>query len=166
MHCDIRPATPEELPLIASLADTIWRAHYPGIITIEQIDYMLAQRYNAAALSEQMAKEGNWFDLMLVEGQPSGFAHYFRYSDDEIKLDKLYLLPTLHGRGYGSKFLHHVKSRVRELGCSSLVLAVNKHNKKAVDAYRRSGFEVRESVVVDIGNGFVMDDYVMVLSLR
>jgi len=165
LHCAIRPATPEELPIIAALADTIWRAHYPGIITAEQIDYMLAQRYNAAALATQMAEAGNYFDLMLVDDQPSAFAHYFRHSDNTIKLDKLYLLPALHGKGYGSRLLHHVKARVRELGGDTLVLAVNKHNKKAVDAYVRSGFEIRESAVVDIGNGFVMDDYVMALSL-
>lgn len=166
MHCDIRPAIPEELPVIAELADTIWRAHYPGIITAEQIDYMLAQRYNAATLAAQMAEADNYFDLMLVDDQPCGFAHYFRYSEDEIKLDKLYLLPALHGKGYGSRFLQHVKSRVSELGCGTLVLAVNKHNKKAVAAYLRSGFEIRESITVEIGAGFVMDDYVMALSLR
>jgi len=42
-----------------------------------------------------------------------------------------------------------------------VVLAVNKKNAKAIAAYRKHGFAIRESAVTDIGSGFVMDDYVM-----
>jgi ribosomal protein S18 acetylase RimI-like enzyme len=42
-----------------------------------------------------------------------------------------------------------------------LILQVNKRNEKAIKLYRRAGFAVREEIVVDIGGGFVMDDYVM-----
>jgi len=34
-----------------------------------------------------------------------------------------------------------------------------------VRAYEKHGFAIRESVVVDIGGGFVMDDFVMARSL-
>jgi len=36
---------------------------------------------------------------------------------------------------------------------------------QAIRAYERYGLAIREAVVVDIGNGFVMDDYVMALNL-
>ena len=42
---------------------------------------------------------------------------------------------------------------------------MNKHNAGAIAAYRRLGFAMREEVVVDIGNGYVMDDYVMAKAL-
>ncbi|MEO8488040.1 MAG: hypothetical protein ABI585_17060, partial [Betaproteobacteria bacterium] len=44
---------------------------------------------------------------------------------------------------------------------ANLVLNVNKRNAKAIAAYRACGLATREDVVVDIGGGFVMDDYVM-----
>ena len=44
----------------------------------------------------------------------------------------------------------------------ALVLAVNKANAKAISAYTKYGFRIREAIVQDIGGGFVMDDYVMV----
>lgn len=160
-QCEIRPATSADVQTIADLADKIWRCHYPGIITNEQIDYMLAQRYNAEALAVQLANPAEWFDLAMIGGEPSGFAHYIRLSDDEIKLDKLYLLPELHGLGYGSRLIYHVKKRARELGGKTLVLSVNKQNQKAINAYLTSGFSIRDSVVVDIGGGFVMDDFLM-----
>jgi len=37
---------------------------------------------------------------------------------------------------------------------------VNKYN-PSYDIYRHLGFEVIDSVVTDIGEGYVMDDYIM-----
>jgi predicted lactoylglutathione lyase len=45
-----------------------------------------------------------------------------------------------------------------------LHLNVNKQN-PAVQFYVKCGFEIEKEVVLDIGNGFVMDDYIMVLPL-
>jgi diamine N-acetyltransferase len=79
----------------------------------------------------------------------------------EFKLHKLYLLPELHGCGLGSLLLQHVEREVRQPGARRLILAVNKRNANAIAAYQRNGFVIAETVVTDIGGGFVMDDYVM-----
>lgn len=41
------------------------------------------------------------------------------------------------------------------------MLTVNKNNVKAIRAYEKTGFKNIGSLVQDIGNGFVMDDYKM-----
>jgi ribosomal protein S18 acetylase RimI-like enzyme len=41
LSIEIRPVTPPDVPAISSLAREIWQATYPGIITQEQIDFML-----------------------------------------------------------------------------------------------------------------------------
>ena len=83
----------------------------------------------------------------------------------EFKLHKLYLLPEMQGRGLGSRLLQHVEHEVRAGRACQLILSVNKRNAKAITAYKRNGFVIAESVVTDIGGGFVMDDYVMVKDL-
>lgn len=83
----------------------------------------------------------------------------------EFKLHKLYLLPELHGHGLGSRLLQHVEHEARKLGGCRMILTVNKRNAKAIAAYQRNGFVIAESVVTDIGGGFVMDDYVMAKDL-
>jgi RimJ/RimL family protein N-acetyltransferase len=48
-----------------------------------------------------------------------------------------------------------------EIACKSIDLTVNKYNTNSIKAYEKMGFEKIDSVVMDIGNGYVMDDYVM-----
>lgn len=162
----IIPATGEHLPSIAALAAVIWRACYPGIITMEQIDYMLARMYAPGALRDEIRSQGIHYDCLIVDGKMAGFASHGPASKPgEMKLHKLYLLPELHGRGLGSRLLRHVEREVRRVGARRLILAVNKRNAKAIAAYQRNGFVVADSVVTDIGGGFVMDDFIMAKEL-
>jgi RimJ/RimL family protein N-acetyltransferase len=62
--------------------------------------------------------------------------------------------------------LSHVANRALEVGARSIHLRVNKGNERAIAAYRRNGYAVRESLVADIGGGFVMDDFVMQRDLQ
>lgn len=161
------PATEEHLPALAKLAGVIWRQHYPGIISDAQIDYMLSKMYSLDTLREELHSQGIRFERLLVNGKFVGFAAYGWTSEAGVmKLHKCYLLPELHGRGYGSRLLQHCERQARQLGARRLILAVNKHNTKAVAAYRRNGFTVVEPVITDFGAGFVMDDYIMAKDFR
>lgn len=158
----ILPATETHLPALAELAGVIWRQHYPGIISQEQIDYMLAKMYSLETLREEMRSRGICFYRLMVDGRFVGFASLGPSSaPDAMKLHKLYLLPEFHGQGLGSRLLKHCEMEARRRGVRCLFLAVNRHNVKAVAAYRRNGFSVTESVVTDFGRGFVMDDFIM-----
>jgi GNAT superfamily N-acetyltransferase len=163
---DIRPATEADLPALAELAGIIWRQHYPGIISREQIEYMLARMYALETLREEMRVGGILFVRLLVADQLVGFASFGPTAESGVmKLHKCYLLPKCHGRGYGSLLLQHCERAARRAGACRLILAVNKHNTKAIAAYHRNGFAIVASVVTDFGQGFVMDDYVMAKEL-
>jgi GNAT superfamily N-acetyltransferase len=159
-------AAEADLPTVAGLAGVIWRVCYPGIITQAQIDYMLARMYALDVMRDEIRCRDIRYDLMSVDGKAVGFAAYGPTSKAGVmKLHKLYLLPELHGRGLGSRLLQHVEREVRQRGARRLMLSVNKRNARAIAAYKRNGFIVAETVVTDIGGGFVMDDYVMAKDL-
>jgi GNAT superfamily N-acetyltransferase len=159
-------AEEEHLPAISDLAGVIWRACYPGIITHAQIDYMLARMYSLDVLRDEIRSQGIRYDQLLVDGKPAGFASYGPTSEAGVmKLHKLYVLPEMQGRGLGSSLLQHVEREVRAGAGRRLILSVNKRNTKAITAYQRNSFVIAESVVTDIGGGFVMDDYVMAKEL-
>jgi ribosomal protein S18 acetylase RimI-like enzyme len=157
----IEPAGVEHLAEIAALARIIWRAHYPGIISSTQIEYMLERMYNVEAMARELGN-GVVYERLLVSGKLRGFSSFGPAPDaTELKLHKLYIHPNAQRQGLGGMLLQRVEEAARERGLQHVVLAVNKQNAKAIAAYRKHGFAIRESVMADIGGGFVMDDYVM-----
>ena len=162
----IAELTPADVPELIALAREIWRRHYPSIISAAQIEYMLAQRYDAAVLNAELERDDLWWDQLRVGGRMTGFASYLLTGHaGEMKLDKLYVHHGHQRRGYGGMLLAHALAVAREHGCRTMVLAVNKNNSTAIAAYRKHGFHTVRSVVKDIGGGFVMDDYVMAKSV-
>lgn len=163
----IVPATEADLPAIATLAGVIWRAHYPGIISMEQIDYMLGKMYALETLREEISIRGIRYEQLFADGELIGFAAYGPAEQPSVfKLHKIYLHPAWHGSGFGSLLLEHCEKEIRTHGAKRLFLTVNKQNTKAIAAYQRNSFVITESIVTDIGNGFVMDDFVMTKELR
>jgi diamine N-acetyltransferase len=158
----ISAATVADLAIVQDLARTIWQRHYPGIISVEQIEYMLERGYAASALADFLTASGAGLVLARVDDVPVGFAAWYRPEESATtKLDKLYVLQEYHGQGIGRRLVDHVEVAARADAASTLILNVNKRNAASIAAYRSFGFAIREEVVVDIGSGFVMDDYVM-----
>ena len=159
----VEPLKAGDVERLAALAREIWYAHYPAIISVAQIEYMLAERYRAEIVLAELRRDGVWWDKLVVADAMEGFASYFVTGvPGEMKLDKLYVHPRLQRRGYGGMMIARAGEVARSRGCNRLVLAVNKNNRSAIDAYLKHGFHITEAAVKDIGGGFVMDDYIMV----
>lgn len=159
--------TDADVEAIGDLAREIWLLHYPGIITREQIDYMLVQRYAADHLRYELTQPDIQWRVARRDGAAVGFsASVYLAASHELKLDKLYVHPQAQRGGVGRMLMDAALARAEALQCRNLILAVNKQNEKAIAAYRAYGFAVREAVTVDIGGGFVMDDFIMARSLQ
>ena len=158
--------TNADFETVAQLGEMIWRSHYTSIISREQIDYMLSDRYTPDNLLPYLNASNRWLLLLRIADQAVGyFSHAFTNKPGEIKVEQLYLLPEFQGRGLGSLMLRHIEDEARARNVGTLILQVNKLNAGAIAFYRKAGFIVREEAVFYIGNGFVMDDYVMEKSL-
>lgn len=150
-----------EIDELIALARRVWYAHYPAIISTAQIEYMLAQRYTPEVLRGELKRDDLWWDRVRLNGCMTAFASYFLAGADAMKLDKLYVDPACQRQGLGGRLLERALAMARSRQCNRLMLAVNKRNSQAIAAYGKHGFRTVESVVKDIGGGFVMDDYVM-----
>jgi GNAT superfamily N-acetyltransferase len=158
---EIGPLHPDEAEALAELAGRVWRAHYPGIITPEQIEYMLAQRYRPVLVRQFIARGDLWL-AARAGGVLLGFAHGHPLAEGDYKLDKLYVDLDWQHHGIGGLLITELARRARNHGVTRLVLRVNRQNQTAIDAYLKHGFTVATVVVEDIGGGYLMDDYVMV----
>jgi len=167
MTLQISPVSDADVEAIAALARIVWQDAYPGIIRQAQIDFMLEQRYDTRRLLAELAMPEVWWDKATLDGELAAFASsLLTATPGEMKLDKIYVDPARQRLGLGGRLIAHVAQRALAQGCNTLILAVNKRNERAIGAYRKHGFVVREAVCVDIGNDFVMDDFIMSRVLR
>lgn len=160
---NIRQAGEMDAPLIQDLAHRIWPIAYREMISREQLHYMLEWMYSIPSLTQQMREEGCAFFILFCGNEPSGFASVSA-SGTVAKLNKLYVLVELQGKGLGSALLNAAIDYAREKGSTEMQLQVNKKN-PAQQFYRRHHFDLLDEAVFDIGQGFVMDDYIMRRSL-
>lgn len=160
----IRPLLERDLDQLRTLAGTIWQASYSALILPAQIDYMLADRYDAALIRAQLDDPEHFWRLAWWTDKQVGFAHA-RIEVESCKLDKLYIHPDYQRRGIGGALFNEVKCFAHARAATRLTLQVNRGNSAAIAAYKRYGFVVKEARVFDIGSGFVMDDFVMEMPL-
>jgi ribosomal protein S18 acetylase RimI-like enzyme len=163
----IRKALLKELPIVREIAYQTWPDTFADILSPPQIEYMLKLMYDLKTLESQLLEKGQVFLLAEEEGEFLGFAAYeLNYSEcPKAKLHKIYLLPEAQGKGAGKGLILEVAERARKADQKSLLLNVNKFNQKAIHFYTRIGFNEIYKEVIDIGNGYVMDDVVMELIL-
>ena len=159
------PLRNEEIDDLTRLAHRIWHAHYPGIITVEQIDYMLKRGYTRTVIENEISALGIFWIAIKDGDDMIGFISVGPHGEGIFKLHKLYLLPEYHGLGIGSQALAETERIARQQKVAKLVLNVNRHNPKAISAYKRAGWQIAEETVVEIGGGYVMDDYLMVKNI-
>lgn len=160
----IRPTSKEDVATIIAIAEKSWVAAYRDILSVEQYDYMIRKFYSPEALQQTMEEQA--FLLCYSGGEATGFAAYqLNYpAGGYCKIHKLYVLPDVHGTGTGRKLVHEIAKIAGENQCTRLTLNVNKYN-KALGFYEKMGFRVERPEVIDIGRGYVMDDFVMELPL-
>lgn len=166
MTIQIQPASPSHIPIIRDIAARTWPTAFAGILSSEQITYMLEWMYSISSLTEQMVMKSHVFLIAQRKELPVG---YLSYEIDGggagvTRLHKLYTLPEVHGSGVGSALLYSVINAAKLQGQSHVELNVNRYN-SAINFYERHGFIKIDHQDIDIGGGFYMNDVVMQLTL-
>jgi diamine N-acetyltransferase len=147
-----------DIPLISRLAEKIWNQHYPSIIGQAQVDYMLARMYSAAGLQEQLTAKKHVFYLIHSNREPVGFISVSEERKGEWFLNKFYVDQNVAAKGIGTRTFSNLLELIRPV---KLTLTVNRGNFKSINFYFKVGFRITNMTTIDIGNGFVMDDFVM-----
>ena len=156
----IIPVTNIELVYsLSTIADEIWREYFPPIIGEEQVDYMLEKFLSPDALVEQINSGYEYF-VFSYEYTFAGFAGIHE-EDGTLFLSKLYVHKDFRGKGIASylfeKFIEICKMR----NLNKIWLTCNRHNAHTLAVYDHWGFQTVREEATDIGNGFLMDDYIL-----
>jgi len=151
---------------IRAIAQEVWPIAYGAILSEEQLAYMMEMMYSIPSLQKQANEKGNHFILAVEDETPLGFAAYELDYDQtkKTKIHKIYILSNQQGKGIGRLLIDYIKQQARQNNQETLLLNVNKNN-VARHFYQKLGFSISYEEVIDIGQGYVMDDYVMEISI-
>jgi len=153
-------STSAQVAEIARVARDVWNEHYVPLIGQAQVDYMVAKFQSADAIQSQIDAGCEYFEIHQGDDFVGYAAIRHDAADARLFISKLYVLAAYRKCGAGRQTLAAIERLARDRGVTRLWLTVNKGN-PSVRAYERLGFEIVEAIVVDIGGGFVMDDYKM-----
>ena len=151
--------TNEQIKILADTATIIWHEAFKDIITLAQIEYMIEKFQSFNALSEAINKNNYNYYLIKSDNIVMGYTGLHE-GNGKMFLSKLYILKEYRGKLVASRTFEFIENLAKEKGLKSVWLTVNRNNKHAIDVYKHKGFVVTRTQAADIGNGFVMDDYI------
>jgi GNAT superfamily N-acetyltransferase len=163
MSLIFKKATEKDIPVIAALADRIWRKHYMSIIGLEQIEYVMKTTYSPESILQQMKDMQN-YTLVYNNEMPIGYISISTKDHKHYFLHKFYVEVAEQGKGIGTELFQYIFSTLETL--QTIELTVNRFNYKAINFYFKMGFVIKEVADFDIGNGFFMNDFVMIRRVK
>lgn len=155
-------ATEKDIPVIKAIADEVWPKTFAEILSPKQIAYMMDMMYSEEALKEQINALHHHYLLAKENENYWGYLSYeTNYKGKSwTKIHKIYVSSAAQGKGIGRFLIDAVARIAWENNNTELSLNVNRFN-KALNFYKKLGFEVIGTEDIDIGNGFLMEDYIM-----
>ncbi len=161
----ISEALPNEFNVIQHIAYATWPVCYGEILSKPQLDYMLGKFYTLESLNKN-AEENQRFLLIKEDGTSLGFAAYeHNYKNRNVtRIHKIYILPNTQGKGLGKLLVERMQNLAIENASEALSLNVNRFNAAKL-FYEKNGFEIVGEEDIEIGNGYLMEDFIMEKSL-
>lgn len=157
---EIIPVTSDKMiHEVADLAEKIWHQHFTPIIGEDQVNYMVEKFQSYPAIKEQLTNGYEYFQI-INDGVFCGYTGVHA-ENDSLFLSKLYLEKESRGQHLATKAFEFLKELCRERGLKKIWLTCNKYNANTLAVYEHLGLTITRSEVTDIGNGFVMDDYIL-----
>jgi len=159
----LKPASISDIKTIQTLAHKIWTEHYTPIIGDVQVNYMLQKIYSEEALINQITKGPQQFFLIQNENEIQGYLSFETEKESLGFINKFYLLSETRRSGLGKQAFEALCSIYNST--KEIRLQVNRQNYKAINFYFKMGFIIESVADFDIGDGYFMNDFIMVKHL-
>lgn len=157
-------ATEANIEAIRDLAEKIWWKHYPPIIGETQVTYMLNLMYSESVLRNLISTNKQTFYLINSEENTIGFIAVEGRREDELFLQKFYILSERQNAGAGAASFDLLLKQYPDV--EVIRLQVNRMNYKPINFYFKLGFQIENAQDFDIGGGYLMEDFVMIKKIK
>jgi len=154
----------QEIKALAQCAKEIWNEYFITLISQAQIDYMVQQFQSEEALKKAIYKDHYTYFIGYEADRIIAYCGV-QVQGNRLFLSKLYVKKQYRKQGIASKLLQKAIHFAKQQQCDAVYLTCNKYNENSLSIYRHKGFTTIDSVQTDIGEGFIMDDYILQLKL-
>lgn len=145
MSISVRPATPDDLPLVVELIR--------GLADYEKLAHEV--RFDKAVLGEKLFGPRPYAEVIIgeIDGAAQGFALFFHnFSTFEgrpgIYLEDLFVRPEARGAGLGKELLAELARLAVERGCARLEWSVLDWNEPSIGFYNALGARMMDEWTV------------------
>ncbi len=163
--------TPEQIREIAGIAEITWTEHYTSLIGSAQVAYMIEKFQSVSAITDQI-QQGYRYYLIQFDGQAAGYISILSQPmetsplpsepmEKSLFLSKFYVEKPYRGRHIATQTIAFIKEICKKEELHKIWLTANKQNRSSLEVYEHLGFTRARDVITDIGEGYVMDDYIM-----
>lgn len=149
---------------VYGLAQEIYREHYSKIVPMDFLEYWIELYQNKQTIIESI-NSGEIYYLIKSENEYVG---YFSYTIDNLEknlfISKLYIRKDSRGKGLARFAFEKILNTAKSFRLNEIWLKTLRKN-PSVKIYQKFGFEIFKEVKTDIGQGFILDDYILKLNL-
>ncbi len=136
------------------LSKKLFKETYKDILSSDQIKYMNEMFFSIDEIITNI-KDNYIYEYIIKDNLIAGFIVYKKHTD-HIYLSKLYLKNEFKGKNIAIEVFKYLS-----LNNLDITLNVNKYNKHAIHVYLKNGFIIDYEYNTDIGNNYLMEDYIM-----
>jgi len=163
----IREATKDDALLVANLSHQTFRDTFGADNTKEDMDKFLKEQFTIGRLMLEVGSKDNYFFLAMTDDQPVGYVK-IRDSlpplslgiNNAMEIARLYAVTSRIGKGVGSALMKKAIEFAVEKKKMALWLGVWEKNFRAIEFYKRWGFEKFGETDFLLGND-VQRDWLM-----
>ena len=161
----LQAKTDSEIQDIATLAEDIWHQHFTPIIGEAQVNYMVNKFQSHPAIKSQVENNGYEYYQIYSSHTLAGYAG-IHPEEDALFLSKLSIKKDFRGQHLATEAMNFLINLCKERGHKKIWLTCNKYNANTLAIYNHLGFVITDAQMTDIGNGFVMDDYILTYEIQ
>jgi ribosomal protein S18 acetylase RimI-like enzyme len=163
----IRIATNKDAELIADMSRQTFYDSFAAFNTKEDMDIFLAKTFSKEILMAEVGAENNIFLLAYHGDEPVGYARMRENNippslgiNKAMEIARIYAVKSAIGKGVGKALMQECMDIAKEKGHHTVWLGVWEHNQRAIDFYKRWGFEKFSDHDFVLGND-VQNDWLM-----
>jgi ribosomal protein S18 acetylase RimI-like enzyme len=163
----IRQATNEDAELVADICRRSFFDTYASFNTKENMDEYMEEHLSKDFIMSEVSSSATNFFLAFVEDRAAGYVQLNDKSSpellkemDAIEIVRFYAMQEWIGKGIGSALMKICIDRAVSMDKKLIWLIVWQKNFRAIEFYKKWGFEIFDTSIFKLGND-LQDDWVM-----